>query len=177
MADNGNPFDAPLKSGAQTATPLDTGIVNPFDAPLAASPDQTGQVTNDVGNTVIVPKGLGTGDEESFSDTIKRATQRSQSLTPQQRQAEIDKETATIPAKTAQTLGAAAGIGVAGPAALGGLGELIVNSPEIAKATIKHLMEPGTIFKFPAGRAVEYYLAGKLGLSKNHIGEIAKMVP
>ena len=60
---------------------------------------------------------------------------------------------------------------------MSGLGELVVNSPEIAKATIRHLMEPGTIFKFPAGRAVEYYLAGKLGLSKTHLSDVAKMVP
>jgi len=55
--------------------------------------------------------------------------------------------------------------------------QLIVNSPEIGKAVIKHLMEPGQIFKFPAGRAVEYYLAGKLGLSKTHLNDVAKMVP
>ena len=69
-------------------------------------PSQTGEIVNDVGNKVIVPK-----NGESFADTMKRAVQYHNSLTPEQRQAAIDKETATMPKKTAQTLGAAATIG------------------------------------------------------------------
>jgi len=89
--------------------------------------DSTGQVTNDVGNTVIVPK-----DGESFSDTVQRAVAQQKGMTPQQRQDAINKETATMPAKAAQTLGAAAGIGVAGPALLAAPGEL-------TELAIKHL--------------------------------------
>jgi len=99
----------------------------------AGPPDQTGQVTNDVGNQVIVPK-----DGESFQDTVKRATNRVQSLTPQQRQQEIDKETATIPAKTAETLGTAAAIGPAMLAPVAGVSEalppVLVHTIEGAKA-------------------------------------------
>lgn len=95
-------------------------------------PRKTGEITNDVGQKVIVPK-----DGESFSDTLKRAVQYHKSLTPEQQQAAIDAEAKTIPAKTAQTLGAAATIGATGPAALALPGELInaaKASPEALKA-------------------------------------------
>lgn len=84
------------------------------------SPQQTGEIVNDVGNKVIVPK-----EGESFSDTMKRAVQYHNSLTPEQRQAAIDKETATMPKKTAQTLGAAATIGAVGPAVMALPGEAV----------------------------------------------------
>jgi hypothetical protein len=67
-------------------------------------PQQSGYLTNDVGNQVTVPK-----DGESFSDTMKRAVGHSQSLSPTDRQAEIDKETTPgqlIP-KVGEVLGAA----------------------------------------------------------------------
>jgi hypothetical protein len=160
--------------------------------------EKEGEVTNDVGNKVIVPKGhpddfelfhpstwINTGkDEESFSDTMKRAAEHGKTLvdtktgnlTPEG-QKEFAAEEKTMPEKTAETLGAAAGIGIAGPAALAAGGELLVNSPEIATAVVKHLLQPGTILKFPAGRALEYYLMGKLGLSSGHVAEIAKHIP
>jgi hypothetical protein len=130
--DNGNPFDVPLNSEIQesqqrqAATPAKpSGYVNPFDEPLASevaeqAHAEAGQVTNDVGQTVIVPK-----DGESFADTLKRGValgkQRQQNGTQQQA---IDAEMATAPKKVAQTLGAAAGIGVTGPAMLALPGEL-----------------------------------------------------
>lgn len=85
----------------------------------SAGVDVTGQETNDVGNTVIVPK-----DGESFSDTVKRATDRTKAIGPAQQQQEIDKEVATMPGKTAETLAGAAGIGLAGPGALALVGEI-----------------------------------------------------
>jgi hypothetical protein len=92
------------------------------DQPTAS--DQSGQIQNDVGNTVIVPKNAGTSAEESFSDTLARGValgkQRKAAGT---QQSAIDAEMATVPKKTAQTLGAAAAVGVAGPAALAGAGE------------------------------------------------------
>ena len=140
---NGNPFDVPLNSeieeskqrqaAAQKSNPDD---YNPFDEPLAseiaeqkhAAAAASGQVTNDVGEQVIVPQ-----PGESFADTVKRGValgkQRQQAGT---QQAAIDKETATIPSKTAQTLGAAAGIGAIGPALLAAPGEL-------SELAIKHL--------------------------------------
>ena len=44
-----------------------------------AGPRKTGEITNDVGQKVIVPK-----DGESFSDTMKRAVAYHKSLTPEQ---------------------------------------------------------------------------------------------
>jgi hypothetical protein len=86
-------------------------------APASATP-QTGEVTNDVGNTVIVPK-----DGESFTDTVNRAITHQKSMTPQQQQTAIDAEMKTAPKKAAETLAASAGIGIGGPAALAALGE------------------------------------------------------
>lgn len=82
-------------------------------------PRQTGEIVNDVGQKVIVPK-----DGENFSDTLKRAVAYHKSLTPEQQQAALDAEAKTMPKKTAQTLGAAATIGLVGPAALATAGEL-----------------------------------------------------
>jgi hypothetical protein len=118
---NQNPFDTPLNSEkqeqqqpAQQGKPFDPSV-NPFDEPLASekSESDTGEVDNDVGNKVIVPK-----EGESFQDTVKRATDYHKSLTPEQQKAAIGKESATIPKKTAETLGAAAAIGAGGAAAL-----------------------------------------------------------
>ena len=144
---NGNPFDVPLNSeieeskqrqaAAQKSNPDD---YNPFDEPLAseiaeqkhAAAAASGQVTNDVGEQVIVPQ-----PGESFADTVKRGValgkQRQQAGT---QQAAIDKETATIPSKTAQTLGGAAVAGAAGPAALAIPGE-------VAELAVRHLL--GTV--------------------------------
>jgi hypothetical protein len=118
---NVNPFDTPLSSEkqeqqqpAQQAKPTDPNV-NPFDEPLDSekAPSDTGEVDNDVGNKVIVPK-----EGESFQDTMKRAVEYHKSLTPEQQKAAIGKEAATIPKKTAETLGAAAAIGAGGAAAL-----------------------------------------------------------
>jgi hypothetical protein len=56
-------------------------------------------------------------------------------------------------------------------------GAAVGYAPEIAQAVVKHISEPGTILKFPFGRAVEYYMMGKLGLSKGAIGKIASHIP
>lgn len=88
------------------------------DAQTSNDPRQTGEITNDVGQKVIVPK-----DGEAFADTLKRAVAYHKSLTPEQQQAALDAETKTMPKKAAQTLGAAATIGVVGPALLATAGE------------------------------------------------------
>jgi len=97
--------------------------------PAAAPPGQTfdfsdlggkvvqgasGQVRNDVGNTVIVPK-----EGESFDDTMKRAAAYGRTVTPDQ----INAEMRTAPGKVATTLAAAPAVGAAGTAALAGAGE------------------------------------------------------
>lgn len=87
---------------------------------------------------------------------------------------------ATIPKAAAETL---AGVTLAGPAA-----SLIEaapavaaygweHAPEIARAVLNHVKEPGTIIKLPFGRAAEYYMLSKLGLSKGAIAQIASHIP
>ena len=66
---------------------------------------------------------------------------------------------------------------LAGAAAVGASGALVGYAPEIAAAVVRHIYEPGAILKFPFGRAVEYYMFGKLGLSKGAIGQIASHIP
>src|SRR5690242_8874056 len=99
MSDNGNPFDRPLDSELdehqrqQATTLAKSPNGNPFDEPLLsekleAEAAQAGQVTNDVGNTVIVPK-----EGESFADTMKRAAAYGKTVTQDQ----INKELATAP--------------------------------------------------------------------------------
>ena len=73
--------------------------------PDKVDPRQTGEITNDVGQKVIVPK-----DGESFSDTMKRAVAYHKSLTPEQQQAALDAEAKTMPAKTLEA-------GIGGPLA------------------------------------------------------------
>ena len=68
-------------------------------------PRQTGEITNDVGQKVIVPK-----DGESFSDTMRRAVAYHKSLTPEQQKAALDAEAKTIPAKAVEA-------GIGGPLA------------------------------------------------------------
>jgi len=124
--DNGNPFNAPLASEtqdhqqAQAATVAASTNGNPFDEPLMSEKAETqaqntGQITNDVGNTVIVPK-----ENESFADTMKRAAAYGKTVTPQQ----INAELATAPKKAATVLAAAPVIGAAGAAALSAPGEI-----------------------------------------------------
>ena len=132
--DNGNPFNAPLASElqdhqqAQAATVAASSNGNPFDEPLLsekveAQQAQAGQVTNDVGNTVIVPK-----DGESFADTMKRAAAYGKTVTPSQVNAELK----TAPEKAAEVVGAAPTIGAGGTAMLAIPGEL-------TELAIKHL--------------------------------------
>jgi hypothetical protein len=94
-----------------------------LEQPVNNQAPSTGAITNDVGNTVIVPK-----DGESFSDTMQRAAQQGKQTTP----AQVDAETATAPKKVAQTLVAAPLIGAAGSAALAA-------PSEIYDAAITHL--------------------------------------
>jgi len=75
----------------------------------------TGQITNDVGNTVIVPK-----EGESFSDTMKRAAAYGKTVTPQQ----INAELATAPKKACNGACRCSGDCAAGAAALSAPGEI-----------------------------------------------------
>lgn len=119
-------------------------------APTTNDPRKTGEIVNDVGNKVIVPK-----DGESFADTMKRAVAYHKSLTPAQQQAAIDKEVATMPKKTAQTLGAAATIGVVGPAMLAAPGEIAEAVPAVLTHTIEGVKAIGA---WAAKNPVQAYL-------------------
>jgi hypothetical protein len=116
--------------------------------PLASAPQ--GEIKNDVGNTVIVPK-----EDESFADTMKRAAAQGRKTTPEQ----INAELRTAPGKAATVLAAAPVIGAAGvtaamtPEALGAaknaiLKHLAEQSPELfgheaVKETLKNYAMEG----------------------------------
>jgi hypothetical protein len=104
-----------------------------------ADPWQTGEITNDVGQKVIVPK-----DGESFADTMKRAVAYHKSLTPAQQQAALDAEAKTAPKKALQTLGAAATIGAVGPAVMALPGEVAEAIPSVLAHTIDGVKAIGT---------------------------------
>jgi hypothetical protein len=154
-----NYFDSPGQSSTATAPTVaprqqapDTLPADYFDKQEnpPADPRKTGEITNDVGQKVIVPK-----DGESFSDTMKRAIAYHKSLTPEQQQAALDAEAKTMPKKTAQTLGAAATIGLVGPAALAAPGELAAGLravPAVGEALMGHLEEQAAewMTKYPA---------------------------
>jgi hypothetical protein len=103
-----------------------------------------GQVRNDVGNTVIVPK-----EGESFADTMQRAAAYGRTVTPQQ----INAEMATAPKKVAQTLVAAPAIGAAGTAALAGAGEAASYGYQTLKsllpsqATVDQIIKIGKVMR------------------------------
>lgn len=131
---NGNPFDVPLQSEvgehqqAQAVTQNASPNGNPFEEPLVSEKAEnhnasTGQITNDVGNQVIVPK-----DGESFSDTMKRAAVQGQKTTPDQINSELASVPGKLPALAAGVVGASAAV----PTIAAGGGEL-------AELAIKHL--------------------------------------
>lgn len=158
------PSQPSAPSGPATGTVFDQVTANGPIANASASsqsndPSQTGELTNDVGQKVIVPKA-----GESFADTVKRAIQYHNSLTPEQQQAALNAESSTIPTKTAQTLGAAATIGAAGPAALAMPGELpgaAENVLQISEKALEHIGE-----NYPQLAK----LAGKLGYGAGAVG-------
>lgn len=135
----GSVLDQALQAAAQDAQPQ---TVN--------DPRQSGEIINDVGQKVIVPK-----NGESFSDTLKRAVAYHNSLTPEQRKAALDAETKTMPKKVAQTLGAAATIGTVGPALLAAPGEIAEAVPSVLTHTIEGVKAIGA---WAAKNPVQAYL-------------------
>jgi hypothetical protein len=100
-----NTAQNPAAKSAQGSAADDSGfIAQTAETPFSDAPD-TGEVTNDVGNTVIVPK-----EGESFSDTMQRAVVQGRKTTP----AMLNAEERTMPAKVAQTVAAAPLIGAGG---------------------------------------------------------------
>jgi hypothetical protein len=109
------------------------------EAKPSNDPRQTGEIVNDVGQKVIVPK-----DGESFADTMKRAVAYHKSLTTAQQQAALDAEAKTAPKKALQTLGAAATIGAVGPAVMALPGEVAEAIPSVLAHTIDGVKAIGT---------------------------------
>jgi hypothetical protein len=151
----------PLPAGYQLIQPGQASAPPPLPTGYRLIPQPgPGEQINDVGNKVIVPSA-----GEDFGQTMKRAAAYGKTVTPDQINAEVQ----SAPQKVGATLAAAPAIGFGGAAALAGAGE----SPWIAKAVMDHVAQPGTILKMPYGRAVEYYLVGKLGMSKDVLAKIA----
>jgi hypothetical protein len=100
---------APTPSG-QPLT-IDESTIKPLTelgSPSTSTSDVVrGEVKNDVGNTVIVPK-----EGEDFADTMRRAAAQGKKTTPEQIQAEEK----TMPGKAATVLAAAPAIGAVGSA-------------------------------------------------------------
>jgi hypothetical protein len=140
-------------------------------AVLPPQSNTPGEVTNDVGNTVIVPQNLGGSNEEPFSDTLARAIQHQNSLSAAQQQEAIAKE--TTPGQIAKDAGAlavaipasaalpfvgaeslfgihtaiAAGLNTLGPAAqrgVVGLGEWAVKNPVTRALVVEALKKYAT---------------------------------
>jgi hypothetical protein len=110
---------------------------------------------------VIVPK-----EGESYEDTVKRAVARGKQ-NPDALRADIAKEStaSNLASKSAETLGAAAGIGVAGPALLAAPGEAvsaIKAIPGATEAILQHLETHAAEYmsKYPSLIS----LAAKLGI-------------
>jgi len=133
-------------------------------ANMPDNPPDQGITRNSDSSFVITPK-----DGESFSDTMKRAAAAGKTVTPELVQAQAQKGLKQAPA----VIAAAPAIGAVGAASLAGLGELGAVTPKVAKAVMAHVSQPGTILKFPFGRAVEYYLLGKAGVNQSTLKQIA----
>lgn len=168
------PTQQQTANGGNDLSPIEQ-LMQSTSQPQQNSPQQTGEITNDVGQKVIVPK-----EGEAFADTLKRAVAHHNSMTPEQQQAALNAEEKTIPTKAAQTLGAAAATGVAGPALLavpGEIGELAIRhlagnvlpgmETEAAKQTLlKAIPTVQTLLKWGLGSVGLKYLAD--ALNKGH---------
>lgn len=159
-----NPFEDPTTK--QAATTVADAIDNPFEASPAA-PTTPGEITNDVGNTVIVPK-----PGEDFMDTINRVHAYGKKVTQQQ----LDAETATMPEKAKTVLEAAPLAGFAGAGALAGAAELPAltsSAMGAVKAMAKaHPLAAGLIKKALEGAA--FGVGAESGIK--HIKDILKLL-
>jgi hypothetical protein len=178
-------YDALAKQAGATPAVSTPGAYQQFKGgPIQNANDEAANpfsesTTSSVGNVLNTkPTGAMMKREgESDSQFMARAVEAGKHVTPDQ----IEKEVRGNNARTIPTL---VGAALSGPAMLTtemgsaiGAGKLAELSKPIAQAILKHVEGPGNILKFPYGRAVEYYLLGKLGLSKSHISEIASHLP
>lgn len=158
------PANASAKSNAVDYDALAQAAGGTAQAPPSA---QTGQETNDVGNTVIVPK-----DGESFADTMKRAAAAGGNVT----QSDIDKEMATAPKKVAETLVAAPAIGAVGAGLLAAPGELYglaSQLPQLGSQTINAAKALAQAHPEAAKTIGKMLLTGALGGDLGHSAKTA----
>jgi hypothetical protein len=105
------------KAGNNPGIDLSSGLV-----PKANLAGQSFQDTAQGPYTVTTPKDWGSGDEESFTDTVQRAIANQKAMTAAERQRQLSAAASTMPEKVPETLAGAAGIGLAGPATLAAVG-------------------------------------------------------
>jgi hypothetical protein len=152
-----------------SAQPQGQNDLSPIERLMQQPPAQqstpSGQVTNDVGQQVVTPQ-----PGESFTDTVNRAKalQKQREAAGTQQQA-LNAESATIPAKTAQTLGAAATIGGVGPAILAAPGEIAGLAPEAVSAA-KALVQAHPVAAKALGKML---VAGAMGGDLGHSAKTA----
>jgi hypothetical protein len=105
-----------------SAAPPSAQSTAAFDPSASYAPvdtEQEGVTKNPDDSFVITPKVDAEGNEESFSDTMQRAAEAGKKVSPEL----IQKQTVKGLKEAPEVLGAAAGIGAAGPAALAVAGE------------------------------------------------------
>lgn len=109
---------------------------------------------------MVVPK-----DGEQYADTIKRAIQHYHSLSDEEQKSQIEKESAHPVEKTAETLAAAGGIGLAGPAILAAAGDVVPGGAgyQVARNFVMQRLAAGTptLFGEEAAKATLKRLAVK----------------
>jgi hypothetical protein len=160
-----SPAQAQPQAPATNDTP-DYDALAAQNGALAAGGETPGEQTNDVGNTVIVPK-----EGESFADTMKRAAAQGKKTTPEQ----INKELATAPEKVAEVGAATAlpllpeAISALGTAATGTISE---NLPAITKAA----QSIGTWAKANPATALGVMWAVNKGLSALGLPKASRLV-
>jgi hypothetical protein len=138
-------FEPIAAAPTQKPVTLDFSTFEPMSAP--------GEQINDVGNKVIVPK-----QDESFADTMQRGANYGQTVTPQQRSAEL----ASAPGKIATVLTSAPAIGAAIPAAMVGAGATAPAAAPIARALAPIAKKYGIKALEGAGLGVGYQLYSEL---------------
>lgn len=113
-----NSSPAPAAASQSNGVTLDFSKAQPLyptAPPTNEDASTTGQMTDEAGKTVIVPK-----EGESFDETMSRAVEQGKKTTPQ----DIQDEMKGMPGKVAETMAAAPAIGFGGTAAIAGAGEV-----------------------------------------------------
>ena len=100
------------------AITLDMSTAQPIEQPgQSQQPSALGSYT------VTTPKDWGSGDEESFTDTVQRAIANQRAMSPAERTRQLSASASTSGQKVPQVLAGAAAMGISGPAGLAAVGE------------------------------------------------------